>query len=183
MVTCFSRQLQPKRGPSGGWPEPHFMKLSLEYRHHKTSHHCRSFWKETYKESSRPLYNCLLGLRKPPLLLRAWSRPISATMDSINNSDDFTSSSDTKATIIKQIQQEAAMNNARQLIQVKSLHFRSPKFRSLASDVLLTTPNPYRNSTCTASTNVFPHLGAASRKRKKYALPSVWKSIWRRGIR
>lgn len=58
------------------------------------------------------------------------SELLSVTMDmaSINNS------SDPKSAIVKQLQQEAAMNNARQLINVTShfLFFRGPLLRLLS---------------------------------------------------
>lgn len=51
-------------------------------------------------------------------------------MGSINNSMDFSSSSNQKATIISQIQQEAAVANARQLISVRLALSDRPKCKT-----------------------------------------------------
>ena len=94
-------------------------------------------------------------------------------MDTINNSLGFGSSSDPKTTIMNQIRQEAAVTNARQLIEV----------RSTAHPLVSFTDMLFRNSTNIASRSVSQSQGPHYRGERRPALRSVWRSIWPRGTR
>ena len=105
-----------------------------------------------------------------PILDLPCDRLSTATMD-------FSSSNDPKPQIMNQIRQEAAVNNARALINVRSALFL---FYNLPT---LTRVFSGRNSTATASRNAYPVLDHPCRAAKKHAYQRVWRSTWRHGIR
>ena len=93
-------------------------------------------------------------------------------------SSGATSSQDVKSQILQQIQQEAAMSNARALIAVMAPIPPSNQFTSFLAN---THPSP-RNSTNTASTNASHHQARRSRRKRRAASHHVWKSTCRHGI-
>ena len=96
---------------------------------------------------------------------------ISMDMNSINSSDP-------KSVIIKQIQQEAAVNNARQLISVRPF----PHFSNLSILLLKRLTSPTRKWTSTALTNAYLYPAAHYRRKKKHASRRAWRNTCRFGI-
>ena len=95
-------------------------------------------------------------------------------MDNISNGLGFgSSSSDPKAAVMNQVRQEAAMTNARQLIEV---HFSLSSF-------LFFPLTMSRKSMNTASRSASPNLAPHYRAARQHASLSAWRNIWRRGIR
>lgn len=90
-----------------------------------------------------------------------------------------------KSTIIKQLQQEAAVNNARQLIGVRytlspfkpGYTFNNMSCSTIANVVI----NTNRKSTNTASTSAFPPPARLSRPPKKAVSRRAWRSTFRCG--
>jgi hypothetical protein len=95
-------------------------------------------------------------------------------MDNISNGLGFgASSSDPKAAVMNQVRQEAAMTNARQLIEVRSPR----KYLKIQFQVSC------RKSTSTASRNASPNPVPHYRAPRRLASHNAWRSIWRHGIR
>jgi hypothetical protein len=95
-------------------------------------------------------------------------------MDNISNGLGFgASSSDPKAAVMNQVRQEAAMTNARQLIEV-----HSPSSSFLFSSLTISRKST-NTASRSASRNPAPHYRAA----RRHASLNAWRNIWRRGTR
>jgi hypothetical protein len=95
-------------------------------------------------------------------------------MDNISNSLGFgaSSSSDPKAAVMNQVRQEAAMTNARQLIEVQHSVHRYVYFLLIVS----------RKSMSTASRNASQNRAPHYRVARQHVSRNAWRNIWRRGI-
>jgi hypothetical protein len=92
-------------------------------------------------------------------------------MDNISNGLGFgSSSSDPKAAVMNQVRQEAAMTNARQLIEVRLLHH-----------CLCPPLTASRKLTSTVSRSAYPNLAPHYRAERRHASRNAWRSIWRHG--
>jgi hypothetical protein len=92
-------------------------------------------------------------------------------MDNISNGLGFGGSSDPKAAVMNQVRQEAAMSNARALIEVGHIS-------SCSSSI---THGYNRKSTSTASRSVYPSLEPRYPAARRPALRNAWRSTWRHG--
>jgi hypothetical protein len=93
-------------------------------------------------------------------------------MDGVSNSLGFgSSSSDPKAALMNQVRQEAALQNAKQLIEVCNM---LGNFDAEADE--------YRNSMSTASRSVCQNPELPSRAANRLASRNVWRSTWGPGI-
>jgi hypothetical protein len=93
-------------------------------------------------------------------------------MDNISNGLGFgSSSSDPKAAVMNQVRQEAAMTNARQLIEVY------PPIASIFFLFLTINRKSMSTALRSASPNPAPHYRAA----RRHASRNAWRNIWRRG--
>ncbi len=118
-------------------------------------------------------------------------RKYHATMDSLGTSSlSAYASSDPKTAVMQQIRQEAAVQNARQLVEVSpSVALVCPSFplyhplanrHHTSKTTQWTAPanQRHRNSTNTASAPASPSLGPRSLAARRRASQPVWRSIW-----
>lgn len=105
------------------------------------------------------------------------------TLNNLPRPSPPTMADDSKMQIMRQVQQEAAMQNARMLVEVRLPPSSSPS--SLPSPPPPPHPptNPPRNSTSTVSSAASPSPAPRCPAAKRAVSKPAWRSTWARGTR